>query len=62
MTTFDAWLDQMTAEVAGQIAPDRSYCSTCDNGGWEGYFGPQGSGPNFRVCPDCGNPNDEPEP
>ena len=39
-----------------------AYCTACENGGWEGYFTPTGGGPNFRICEECGNPEEYPRP
>lgn len=32
-----------------------SYCSACENGGWECYGIGLGD-PHFRECKECGNP------
>lgn len=54
MSDFDRWLDQMTAEVVGQKAPELA-CLRCEDGGWEAFPLP-GGGHRFEECGGCGNP------
>jgi hypothetical protein len=66
---FTAWLGAQPEHVQEldlleqiEAYAGSSGCRTCEGGGWEDFYGPGGSGPNFRECHTCHNPEEIEKP